>query len=75
LWRAHCAQFDLSIGNYAFKRRFGAIPIPLTDVSLLLGWRGLALLLRDYAAQWLRRYPALSERVGRALGKRVSHEL
>jgi CelD/BcsL family acetyltransferase involved in cellulose biosynthesis len=68
-------QFDLSIGNYAFKRRFGATPIPLTDVSLLLGWRGLALLLRDYAAQRLRRYPALSERVRRALGKRASHEL
>ncbi|HTO63943.1 MAG TPA: GNAT family N-acetyltransferase [Bradyrhizobium sp.] len=68
-------RFDLSIGNYAFKRRFGAISIPLTDVSLLLGWRGLPLLLRDYAAQRLRRYPALSERVGRALGKRAPHEL
>ena len=68
-------QFDLSIGNYAFKRRFGATPIPLTDVSLLLGWRGLPLLLRDYAAQRLRRYPALSERVGRALGKRAPHDV
>ncbi|MBV8921204.1 GNAT family N-acetyltransferase [Bradyrhizobium sp.] len=68
-------QFDLSIGNYAFKRRFGASPIPLTDVSLLLGWRGLPLLLRDCAAQWIRRYPALSERVGRLLGKRAAHEL
>jgi len=68
-------QFDLSIGNYAFKRRFGATPVPLTDVSLLLGWRGLPLLLRDYAAQWLRRYPTLSQRVGRALGKRAPHEL
>jgi CelD/BcsL family acetyltransferase involved in cellulose biosynthesis len=68
-------QFDLSVGNYAFKRRFGALPIPLTDVSLLLGWRGPPLLLRDHAAQWIRRYPALSERLARALGKPPPREL
>ena len=62
-------QFDLSIGNYAFKRRFGAVPFPLTDVSIALGWRGIPYVLRDHAAQGLRRYPRLAERVNRALGK------
>jgi CelD/BcsL family acetyltransferase involved in cellulose biosynthesis len=62
-------QFDLSIGNYAFKRRFGAAPIPLTDVSMALSWRGLPYGLRDRAAQQLRRHPWLAERIGRALGK------
>ena len=32
-------QFDLSVGNYAFKRRFGAVQFPLTDASVALGWR------------------------------------
>jgi CelD/BcsL family acetyltransferase involved in cellulose biosynthesis len=62
-------EFDLSIGNYAFKRRFGAAPLPLTDVSIALGWRGIPYVLRDRAAQRLRRYPWLAERVGRALGR------
>jgi CelD/BcsL family acetyltransferase involved in cellulose biosynthesis len=62
-------QFDLSVGNYAFKRRFGAAQLPLTDVSMALGWRGLPYVLRDRAAQRLRRHPWLAERVGRALGK------
>jgi len=61
--------FDLSIGNYAYKRRFGASSLPLTDVSIALGWRGVPFVMRDRAAQWLRRYPWAAERVRRALGK------
>jgi CelD/BcsL family acetyltransferase involved in cellulose biosynthesis len=64
----------LSVGNYAFKRRFGAVQFPLTDASVALGWRGIPYVLRDHAAQWLRRYPWLAERVGRALGKPVHGE-
>jgi CelD/BcsL family acetyltransferase involved in cellulose biosynthesis len=62
-------QFDLSIGNYDYKRRFGACPFPLTDVSIALSWRGIPYVLRDRFAQWLRRYPWLAARVARALGK------
>jgi CelD/BcsL family acetyltransferase involved in cellulose biosynthesis len=62
-------KFDLSIGNYAFKRRFGAVQFPLTDASIALGWRGIPYALRDSAAQGLRRHPWLAARVGRALGK------
>ena len=62
-------KFDLSVGNYAFKRRFGATPLPLTDASKAFSWRGMPYALRDCAAQCLRRYPWLAERVARALGK------
>jgi CelD/BcsL family acetyltransferase involved in cellulose biosynthesis len=61
-------HFDLSIGNYDYKRRFGAKPLPLTDVSIALSWRGVPYVLRDRTAQRLRRYPRLAERVRRAVG-------
>jgi CelD/BcsL family acetyltransferase involved in cellulose biosynthesis len=67
-------QFDLSIGNYAFKRRFGAAQFPLTDVSIALGWRGIPYVLRDRAARELRSHPRLAVYVGRALGKPPSRE-
>ena len=67
-------QFDLSIGNYEYKRRFGAKRFPLTDVSVALSWRGVPYVLRDHTAQGLRRYPRLAGRVARALGKLSSGE-
>lgn len=62
-------RFDLSIGNYDYKRRFGATQLPLTDVSVALSWRGLPYLLRDRAAQCLRRSPGLATFVDRVLGR------
>lgn len=53
-------RFDLSIGNQDYKRRFGAEPVPLTDVSVALSWRGAPYAWRDHAAQNLRRYPRLA---------------
>jgi CelD/BcsL family acetyltransferase involved in cellulose biosynthesis len=67
-------EFDFSVGNYAFKRRFGAVQLPLTDVSVALGWRGIRYALRDQTAQHLRRHPWLAERVGRLLGKPLRDE-
>jgi CelD/BcsL family acetyltransferase involved in cellulose biosynthesis len=67
-------QFDFSIGNYAYKRRFGVARIALVDFSAALSWRGLPYALRDRAARWLRGHPALAERVKRALGKPPSRE-
>ena len=68
-------NFDLSIGNYAFKRRLRAVrPLPLTDVSIALSWRGVPYVLRDRVAQRLRRYPRLAE-VGRStFGKLLSRD-
>jgi len=62
-------RFDLSIGNQDYKRRFGAEPVPLTDVSVALSWRGMPFAWRDHAAQGLRRHPRLAAVAARALGK------
>jgi CelD/BcsL family acetyltransferase involved in cellulose biosynthesis len=62
-------RFDLSVGNYEYKRRFGAVPLPLTDVSVALSWRGVPVALRDHAAQGLRRHPRLAALAARAMGR------
>ena len=67
-------QFDFSIGNYAYKRRFGVQPIALVDFTAALSWRGLPYALRDRAARWLRRHPRLAESIKRAMGKPPSRE-
>jgi CelD/BcsL family acetyltransferase involved in cellulose biosynthesis len=67
-------EFDFSIGNYAYKRRFGVTRTPLVDLGAALSWRGLPHALRDRAARQLRRYPRLAARLKRALGKPPSRE-
>jgi CelD/BcsL family acetyltransferase involved in cellulose biosynthesis len=67
-------QFDFSIGNYAYKRRFGVERIALVDFTAALSLRGLPYALRDRAARWLRGHPALAAHVKRALGKPPSRE-
>ena len=67
-------EFDFSIGNYAYKRRFGVTRLPLVDVSAALSWRGMPHALRDRAARELRRYPRFAAHLKRALGKPVSRE-
>jgi CelD/BcsL family acetyltransferase involved in cellulose biosynthesis len=67
-------EFDFSIGNYAYKRRFGVTRLPLLDISAALSWRGLPHALRDRATRELRRYPRLTAYLKRALGKSESRE-
>ncbi|MDI1261965.1 MAG: GNAT family N-acetyltransferase [bacterium] len=67
-------EFDFSIGNYAYKRRFGVVPQPLVDLSAALSWRGWPLALRDRAARELRKHPEIEARLRRALGKPLSSE-
>jgi CelD/BcsL family acetyltransferase involved in cellulose biosynthesis len=67
-------EFDFSIGNYAYKRRFGVAPLPLVDITAALSWRGVPYVLRDRAARELRRHPGLATYVRRAFGKPVSRE-
>jgi CelD/BcsL family acetyltransferase involved in cellulose biosynthesis len=67
-------RFDFSIGNYAYKRRFGVQRIALVDFTAALSWRGLPYALRDRAARWLRVHPKLADQVKRALGKPRSRE-
>lgn len=53
--------FDFTMGNYDYKRRFGAVEMPLEDLVLPLSWRGwpaaVAWHLRHWASRstWLRR--------------------
>ena len=67
-------EFDFSVGNYAYKRRFGPAHVSLADLTSALTWRGLPFALRDAAAFRLRRYPQLAARIRRLLGKPVRHE-
>jgi CelD/BcsL family acetyltransferase involved in cellulose biosynthesis len=60
-------HFDLSIGNHDYKRRFGAMPLPLTDVRIALSWRGMPHVLGDRAVRELRRHQRLAELVRSAL--------
>lgn len=67
-------RFDLSIGNYPFKRRFGAVQLRLTDASIALTWRGTPYAWRDFAAQSLRRHPRVASLVSRLLRGRYPGE-
>jgi CelD/BcsL family acetyltransferase involved in cellulose biosynthesis len=62
-------KFDFSIGNYAYKRRFGVAHLPLVDISAALSWRGWPYALRDQAARELRRHPRLAALAKRMLGR------
>lgn len=67
-------EFDFSIGNYAYKRRFGVTPLPLVDISAALSWHGWPYALRDRVARELRNYPRLDALLKRALRKPLSRE-
>ncbi len=62
-------EFDFSIGNYTYKRRFRPQRTPLVDLSAPLSWRGQPYALRDRAVLALRHYPELTARLKQALGK------
>jgi len=66
--------FDFSVGNYAYKRRFGVTRLPLIDISAALSWRGWLFALRDRAVGTLRNHPQLNARLRRVFGKPLSQE-
>jgi CelD/BcsL family acetyltransferase involved in cellulose biosynthesis len=74
LHRDGVREFDFSVGNYAYKRRFGVTRLPLIDISAALSWRGWPYGLRDRAVRALRGYPRLDAWLKRALGKPPSRE-
>jgi CelD/BcsL family acetyltransferase involved in cellulose biosynthesis len=67
-------EFDFSVGNYAYKRRFGVRRIALVDLSAPLSWRGMPHALRDRAVRALNRHPRLAGRIKRALGRAPTRE-
>jgi CelD/BcsL family acetyltransferase involved in cellulose biosynthesis len=74
LHRDGVREFDFSVGNYAYKRRFGVTRLPLIDISAALSWRGWPLALRDRAVGTLRNYPQLDARMRRVFGMPLSNE-
>jgi CelD/BcsL family acetyltransferase involved in cellulose biosynthesis len=74
LHRDGVREFDFSVGNYAYKRRFGVTCLPLLDISAALSWRGWPFALRDRAVGTLRNHPQLDARLRRVFGKPLSHE-
>jgi CelD/BcsL family acetyltransferase involved in cellulose biosynthesis len=67
-------EFDFSVGNYAYKRRFGVKRLPLLDISAALSWRGWPHALRDHMVRAVRNYPRADAWLKRKLGKPLSHE-
>ena len=74
LHRDGVRAFDFSVGNYAYKRRFGVTRLPLIDVSAALSWRGWPHALRDHMVRAVRNYPQLDAWLKRALRKPLSRE-
>jgi CelD/BcsL family acetyltransferase involved in cellulose biosynthesis len=74
LHRDGVREFDFSIGNYSYKRRFGAKRLPLVDVNATLSWRGVPHALGDRAVRELRHYPRLTAYMKRALGMPPSRQ-
>lgn len=59
-------RFDMTIGDYAFKRGFDPIAIPLVDVSIALSLRGYADVTPALVKSFVRENPRLQ-----ALAKRI----
>ena len=74
LHRDGVRAFDFSVGNYAYKRRFGVARLPLVDISAALGWRGWPYAMRDHMVRTVRKHPRLGVWLKRALGKPLSRE-
>ena len=62
-------RIDFSIGNYAYKRRFGPTRTPLYDLAIPATMLGVPASLRCHAGALVRRYPGLRDTVRRLLGK------
>ncbi len=67
-------HFDFSLGNYAYKRRFGLSPLPLVDLVQPLSWRGLPMGARTGLVHGLRHYPRLDAFLRTMLGRPVYGE-
>jgi hypothetical protein len=74
LHRDGVREFDFSVGNYAYKRRFGVTRLPLIEISAALSWRGWPHLMRDQVVRAVRNYPQLDVWLKRAFGKPLSRE-
>ena len=68
LHREGVREFDFSVGNYDYKRRFGVEPVRLFDLVRPLTPLGLAGAADAHGRAWLRRHPALETALRRMRG-------
>jgi CelD/BcsL family acetyltransferase involved in cellulose biosynthesis len=68
LHEAGVRYYDFSIGSYDYKRRFGAVAVPLIDLRIALSWRGLPTVLLSKAEREIDRHPKIAKRARRAVG-------
>jgi CelD/BcsL family acetyltransferase involved in cellulose biosynthesis len=53
-------EFDLSIGDFAYKHSFGVEPVPLCDYQLVRTWRAVPAFYRDRTWAILKRSPRVA---------------
>lgn len=58
--------FDFTMGNYDYKRRFGAIEMPLQDLVLPLNWRGWPVAIGWHLRAWASTVPLLRRLFGKS---------
>lgn len=61
--------FDMTIGDYAFKRGFGAEPLPLADTYTPRSLRGVPAATRAHAAAAVRAHPRIAGLLRRLSGR------
>lgn len=58
--------FDFGMGNYDYKRRFGAVETPLQDLVLPLTWRGWPAAILWYGRYWASQFSLLRRLFGKS---------
>ncbi|CAN1503536.1 COG5653 Protein involved in cellulose biosynthesis (CelD) [Rhabdaerophilaceae bacterium] len=62
-------QFDFALGDYEYKKRFGAKPVPLVDVEIATSIRGIPHCINGMIRGYLRRNPQLHRILSRKSDK------
>ena len=67
-----CRAFDFALGEQAYKRRIGARPVPLVELTQALSPRGVPRLALDRARAFVRARPGLARLARRVRGAQGS---
>jgi CelD/BcsL family acetyltransferase involved in cellulose biosynthesis len=67
--RRGVTMFDFGMGDYVYKRRLGAVKMPLRDLIHPLSIRGVAYALAWHARQWAATSPFLRRLTGRSVAR------
>jgi CelD/BcsL family acetyltransferase involved in cellulose biosynthesis len=67
--RRKVKRFDMGIGDYTFKRQFGAEPEPLAEVVVARTWRGVPHVASERSRAFIRAHPGLHRLARRLAGR------